>query len=209
MSTDPFPRERVAVTLRRLPAYLQLAWRLLREPLLSRAGKAAVAGAVGYLVSPIDLVPGVIPVLGQLDDVAVALAALKFALATLDPKKRREHLDAVGITDANLTDDLRTVGATAAWSLRAAGRTTVKAARITGRLAAKGALAAAHATARAAEATAEAVRSAPKVELRAARRTPGADDQQGTTKPRRTLARLSRRGSGADELLPVEPDTGA
>ena len=33
MADDPFPRERVAVTLRRLPAYLRLAWRLARDPL--------------------------------------------------------------------------------------------------------------------------------------------------------------------------------
>ena len=95
MAEDPFPRERVAATLRRMPAYLRLAWRLARDPLLSRARRAAVIAAAGYLASPIDLVPGVIPVIGQLDDIAVALAALKFALAGLDPERRREHL-AVG-----------------------------------------------------------------------------------------------------------------
>ncbi len=164
MTQDPFPKERLGATMRRLPAYLQLAWRLLREPLLSRAGKVAVGGAAAYLVSPVDLVPGIIPVLGQLDDLAVALAALRFALASLDPRKRREHLDAVGLTDQDLNEDLRTLGVTTAWIARAAARTGAKAAKTGGRLAWAGAKAAGRASARvataAAGATARAARSA-------------------------------------------------
>src|SRR4051812_26244642 len=111
MSDDPFPRERVGTMVRRMPAYLKLAWRLAREPLLSKARRAAVVAAAGYLASPVDLVPGVIPVLGQLDDIAVALAALRIALSGLDPERRRVHLEAVGLGDEDLTADLRTVGA--------------------------------------------------------------------------------------------------
>lgn len=66
-----------------------------KEPLLSRARRGVIVAAAGYLASPIDLVPGVIPVLGQLDDVAFALAALRLALAGLSPERRRMHLDAV------------------------------------------------------------------------------------------------------------------
>ncbi len=139
MSDDPFPRERVAAMLRRLPAYLRLAWRLAREPLLSRARRAAVVGAAGYLASPVDLVPGVIPVLGQLDDLAVALAAIRFAMSGLSPERRRLHLEAVGLADEELTADLRTVGATTAWLLRAGARTMVGAARVGGRVAVAGA----------------------------------------------------------------------
>ncbi len=125
--------------LRRLPAYLRLAWRLAREPLLSRARRAAVVAAAGYLASPVDLVPGVIPVLGQLDDLAVALAAIRFAMSGLSSERRRLHLEAVGLADEELTADLRTVGATTAWFLRAGGRTALRAARVGGRAAVKGA----------------------------------------------------------------------
>jgi uncharacterized membrane protein YkvA (DUF1232 family) len=123
---DPFPRERLTATFRRLPAYLKLSWRLGRDPLLSRARRAAVLGAAGYLASPVDLVPGVIPLIGQLDDIAFALGALKFALAGLDAERRREHLGAVGLEDGDLGEDLRTVGATSAWLVRASARTTVR-----------------------------------------------------------------------------------
>ena len=124
--TDPFPRDRFATTMRRMPRYLKLAWRLGRDPLIGRARRAAVIAAAGYLVSPIDAVPGVIPVLGQLDDIAVVLAALRFAMAGLDPVRRREHLDAVGLADGDLAEDLRTVGVTTAWTLRVGARTTAR-----------------------------------------------------------------------------------
>jgi uncharacterized membrane protein YkvA (DUF1232 family) len=146
---DPFPRDRVGATIRRMPAYLKLSWRLGRDPLLSRARRMAVVGAAGYLASPVDLVPGVIPVIGQLDDIAFALGALKFALAGLDAERRHEHLAAVGLEDGDLTEDLRTVGATSAWMVRAGARTTVRAARGGARAAAMSASAASHAAAKA------------------------------------------------------------
>jgi len=130
MRDDPFPRERVATMLRRMPAYLRLSWRLAKDPLLGKIRRAAVIGAAGYLASPVDLVPGVIPVIGQLDDIALALAALKVALAGLDPDRRRVHLDAVGLQDQDLADDLRTVGSTTAWIGRAGLRTTVRVAAV-------------------------------------------------------------------------------
>ncbi|HEY5435188.1 MAG TPA: YkvA family protein, partial [Candidatus Limnocylindrales bacterium] len=167
MSDDPFPRDRVATMLRRLPAYLRLSWRLARDPLLSRARRVAVLGAAGYLVSPIDLVPDAIPVLGQLDDVAVVLAAIRLALAGLSPERRRFHLDAVGLADEDLAADLRTVGVTTAWVLRAGVRATGRGIRVTrrgaqagGRAAVKGAALAARASSAMATRSADAARSA-------------------------------------------------
>jgi uncharacterized membrane protein YkvA (DUF1232 family) len=140
MSTgDPFPRDRFAATAKRLPAYGRLAWRLAREPLLSKARRAALVAAAGYLVSPIDAVPGVIPVLGQLDDLLVGFAAIKLALAGLSPSQRQAHLAAVGLDDRTLSEDLRTVGVTGAWVARAAGRTGATVARRGASLAVAGA----------------------------------------------------------------------
>ena len=123
---DPFPRDRLSAMVHRTPRYAKLAWRLGKDPMLSKARRVAVVAAAGYLVSPVDLVPGFIPVLGQLDDLAFALAALRLALDGLHPDRRRMHLEAVGLEDAHLADDIRTVGATAAWigrrSLRLTGR---------------------------------------------------------------------------------------
>lgn len=154
MADDPFPRARVAATVRRMPAYLRLAWALARDPVLGRVRRSAVLAAAGYLASPIDLVPGVIPILGQLDDIAFALAALKFALAGLDPERRRRHLDAVGLADGDLVEDLRTMVVATAWLVRAGVRTTGKAALGGGRLALTGTKAAGRATSKTASAAA-------------------------------------------------------
>jgi uncharacterized membrane protein YkvA (DUF1232 family) len=125
-TSDPFPRDRFAGTLRRMPRYGKLAWRVGRDPLLSKARRAAVIAAAGYLVSPIDAVPDIFPVIGRLDDIAVVLAALRFAMAGLDPARRREHLEAVGLKDDDLAEDLRALGLTTAWTLRAGARTTAR-----------------------------------------------------------------------------------
>ena len=135
MTEDPFPRERVAAMVRRMPAYVRLSWRLGKDPLLSKARRAAVIAAAGYLASPVDLVPGVIPVIGQLDDIAFALAAIRLALGGLDAERRRAHLEAVGLADEHLAADLRTVGATSLWLARAGIRTTRKAAVVSAKAA--------------------------------------------------------------------------
>ena len=139
MTDEPFPRERFQALIGRLPAYLKLAWRLAKDPLLSRTRRAALIAAAGYLVSPIDAVPGAIPVLGQLDDLAVAIGAIKLALAGLSPERRREHLTAVGLAEADLMADLRGIGSITAWILRKGARVTAQGARIGARAAVTGA----------------------------------------------------------------------
>lgn len=140
---DRFPTARFGALVRRLPAYGRLAWRLARDPRLSGARRTAVAGAIAYLVSPIDLVPGIIPVAGQLDDAAVALLGLRFALRGLPLAERQAHLSAAGLVATDLDDDLATVRAGAAWMLRRGGRLGLRAARLLGRTAVAGARAAA------------------------------------------------------------------
>lgn len=126
---EPFPKERFVALMRRLPGYARLAWRLARDPRLSRTRRTAVAAAAAYLVSPIDLVPGIIPFAGQLDDAAVALLGLRFALRGLPPADRLAHLEASGLTAADLDHDLGTVRIGAAWLLRRGGRVGVWAGR--------------------------------------------------------------------------------
>jgi uncharacterized membrane protein YkvA (DUF1232 family) len=210
MADDPFPRERVAETLHRLPAYLRLAWRLARDPLISKARRATVVAAAGYLVSPVDLVPGFIPVVGQLDDIAFAIAALKVALSGLDPVRRQEHLASVGLADDDLARDLRTLGATSAWMVRAGARTTGRVARQGGKAAAAGASAAARAApavktvvvkaAPAAKATAAAAgtaagRAVPAAKAAAERVSPAAKAAAAKVQPAAKAA--SKAGSGA------------
>jgi uncharacterized membrane protein YkvA (DUF1232 family) len=125
---DPFPRDEFTALLRHLPAYARLAWTLARDPRLSRARRLAVLAGAAYVLSPIDLVPGFIPVAGQLDDVAVALGAIRLALNGLKPEFRAATLAAAHLTQADLDSDLRTTGAIAGWMARSGLRVTRRAA---------------------------------------------------------------------------------
>jgi uncharacterized membrane protein YkvA (DUF1232 family) len=127
MATDPFPRDEMTALLRRLPKYARLAWALARDPRLSRARRAAVLAGAAYVVSPIDLVPGIIPVVGQLDDMLVALGAIRLALNGLKPDARAERLAAAGLTQGELDTDIRNTGRVAAWLGRSSVRLGVRA----------------------------------------------------------------------------------
>ena len=135
MAADAFPTARFAALLRRLPAYARLAWRLGRDPRLSGGRRAAVLGAGAYLASPIDLVPGIIPLAGQLDDAAVTLIGLRFALRGLPAPEQAAHLSAVGLAGGDIDTDLATVGAGAGWLARRGGRLAVRGGRAIGRFA--------------------------------------------------------------------------
>jgi uncharacterized membrane protein YkvA (DUF1232 family) len=60
-----------------LPDCAVLLSRLLRDPRVPRRAKVPVVLLLPYLVSPIDLIPDFIPVLGQLDDVVLAALVLR------------------------------------------------------------------------------------------------------------------------------------
>ncbi len=92
--------------LKRMPAYLKLAWALSREPSLTTGQKAVLGMGAFYAVSPVDLVPGFIPVIGQLDDIIVALGSLKMVLGGLPPDLAARYQDEYGITMEDINLDL-------------------------------------------------------------------------------------------------------
>lgn len=136
--TDPFPRERFVAMVRRMPRYGRLAWNLSRHPKVTSRRRLALAAAAVYLVSPIDLVPGFIPVAGQLDDAAAVLIAIGIALRSMQPAERAATLAQAGVTAEDIDEDLRTIRASYAWigrnGLRLGIRTTRAVAHASGRV---------------------------------------------------------------------------
>lgn len=55
----------------RLATYLIALWKLARHRETPRAAKLVAWGVLAYALSPIDLVPDFIPILGQLDDIVL------------------------------------------------------------------------------------------------------------------------------------------
>ena len=62
--------------VRTLVSYARLTVRLLREPRVPLLTKALPVLAAVYVISPFDVVPDFLPVLGEIDDLAVILIAL-------------------------------------------------------------------------------------------------------------------------------------
>jgi len=62
-----------------LPAAVTLVRRLRADPRVPWQAKAAVVAAGLWVLSPIDLLPEFLPVIGPLDDVVVVALALRYA----------------------------------------------------------------------------------------------------------------------------------
>ncbi len=90
----------------RMPLYVRLLYLVLAEPSVSKRRKAYLSACLLYMASPIDLVPGIIPVVGQLDDIIFALAALVKVLKRMPPDKRDDVLSRAGLRMETLDSDL-------------------------------------------------------------------------------------------------------
>jgi uncharacterized membrane protein YkvA (DUF1232 family) len=62
-----------------LPACVTTARRLRKDPRVPLSAKVAVVVAGLWVLSPIDLIPEFLPVIGPLDDLVVMALALRFA----------------------------------------------------------------------------------------------------------------------------------
>src|SRR2546426_1675682 len=73
-----------------MPRHGKLAYCLLRDPRVPVAPKAAVLGALALIVSPIDF-PAWVPVLGELDMLALAVLAGETFVDACPQGGRRGH----------------------------------------------------------------------------------------------------------------------
>ena len=76
-----------------VPNLVKLLWRLARDPRVPARSKATLFILAGYLATPIDIIPDMIPVVGQLDDLVIAAFALDQMLNRVPPEVVREHWD--------------------------------------------------------------------------------------------------------------------
>jgi uncharacterized membrane protein YkvA (DUF1232 family) len=64
-------------TIQQLPHYLKLLGGLLLDRRVSPIDKVMVAGAIAYILLPVDLIPDFIPFLGEVDDVFLLVTSLQ------------------------------------------------------------------------------------------------------------------------------------
>lgn len=89
--------------LRNVVNQLKLILRLLGDSRVSLFLKVIPIGALAYLISPVDLAPGVVfPVIGALDDAAVIWLGSALFLELCPPNVVKEHMQEL---TNNLEDD--------------------------------------------------------------------------------------------------------
>jgi uncharacterized membrane protein YkvA (DUF1232 family) len=63
--------------MKEIPNFLRLLYGLITDARVSNVDKLLVAGAIAYVLMPMDLVPDFIPFIGEVDDVFVIVMALQ------------------------------------------------------------------------------------------------------------------------------------
>ena len=94
--------------IRRLPMYIRLVWALIRDGRVPVQQKLILVGIGAYLFFPIDLIPDFVPVLGQLDDLAVVLLGLDLFIRSAPPDIVEEHLAKISQDKDQLSRDIAT-----------------------------------------------------------------------------------------------------
>jgi uncharacterized membrane protein YkvA (DUF1232 family) len=97
---------RMARLIWKLPMYARVIWGMVRDPRTPLPLKGLLAAALVYLVMPFDLIPDVIPILGQADDLTVLMLVLDLFIANAPAEVRKDHLERAKNGTADLDKDL-------------------------------------------------------------------------------------------------------
>ena len=76
-----------------LPNLIKLLGRLVRDPRVPRRSKVVIGAALAYLVSPVDLIPEFVPVIGFADDVLLVSYAVNHLITVAGEDVVLEHWD--------------------------------------------------------------------------------------------------------------------
>ncbi|MCA1557563.1 MAG: DUF1232 domain-containing protein [Acidobacteria bacterium] len=74
-----------------LPNMLSLCGRLMTDHRVPRTEKLLFAGAILYAITPLDLIPDMIPFVGQIDDLYLIALTLLRLISRTDERVVREH----------------------------------------------------------------------------------------------------------------------
>src|SRR5690606_20050009 len=79
--------------VRELPNLFKLVFRLLRDPDVPRANKVLFGAVAVYMLTPLDMVPDFLGVLGWVDDLYLLGLALGRLMGSADPNVLLRHWD--------------------------------------------------------------------------------------------------------------------
>jgi uncharacterized membrane protein YkvA (DUF1232 family) len=94
----------VTEAIKRFPSFLKLLGGLLLDRRVAGMDKLFVAGAIAYIIMPIDRIPDFIPFLGEVDDLYLLVLSLQRLIANAGRNVLAAHWDGdpAEIKDINL-----------------------------------------------------------------------------------------------------------
>lgn len=111
----------ICSVIEKLPNYSKLMIKLYKSKYMRKRQKLLLSAGIAYSLSPIELIPGIIPVAGQLDNLIVMLRCLKKVLESTDAELRESYLKEADMTIEEINEDIRIAVST----LKSFGRGTV------------------------------------------------------------------------------------
>ena len=97
-------------TIKNVPTYARLVWGLARDPRVPLQHKLVLGGVAAYLAFPIDIIPDFIPVIGELDDLAVLIIGLDWFIRNAPADVVDEHMARIAKHEDALSQDLAAAG---------------------------------------------------------------------------------------------------
>jgi len=91
-------------TVKELPNFLRLLYGLVTDSRVQSVDKLVVAGAIAYILLPLDLVPDFIPFIGEVDDVFLLMLAIQRLISNAGRAVVQDHWmgDAAELASLNL-----------------------------------------------------------------------------------------------------------
>lgn len=111
--------ERLRAWAKALKRDVLALWRAARDPRVPWVAKAVAGAVAAYALSPIDLIPDFVPVLGYLDDLLVVPAGIWLAVRLVPPDILDEHRRAAAAAGGRPVSRAGMVAIIAIWLLGA------------------------------------------------------------------------------------------
>ena len=91
--------------------YILLLYQMIVSNIVPIADKAIIIAALGYFISPLDIIPDIIIGTGFIDDVSVLLIALRQVIKNITPEIKQQAKEQLGkmfdFTDEELNEEFR------------------------------------------------------------------------------------------------------
>ncbi len=91
-------------TISEIPNFLRLLYGLITDSRVNAVDKLVVAGAIAYILLPVDVIPDFIPFIGEVDDVFLLILALQRLISNAGRTVVQAYWagDPADLTDMNL-----------------------------------------------------------------------------------------------------------